>query len=203
MSRPRAVVVVTGSELVRGERTDLNGPFLAREALSLGLEPARIIVVGDRPEELAPALEEGLAAELCLVSGGLGPTHDDRTVELVAQVTGRPLAVRPELEREIGDFSRLLAKRLRRPFADFEAGVRKQASLPEGAVSLGLAGTAPGMLLEHDGTVVVVLPGPPRELQRLWPRALETAEVRRVLERAVPPARRVLRLFGVGESSVA
>ncbi|MGH3105059.1 MAG: molybdopterin-binding protein, partial [Gaiellaceae bacterium] len=190
MSRPRAVVVVTGSELVRGERTDLNGPFLAREALSLGLEPARIIVVGDRPEELAPALEEGLAAELCLVSGGLGPTHDDRTVELVAQVTGRPLAVRPELEREIGDFSRLLAKRLRRPFADFEAGVRKQASLPEGAVSLGLAGTAPGMLLEHDGTVVVVLPGPPRELQRLWPHALETQPFRALLARTRPPGRR-------------
>src|SRR5439155_22813720 len=75
--RPRAAIVVTGSELVRGERSDLNGPFLAQETLSLGLEPARITIVGDRPDELKAALVEALAADLCLVSGGLGPTHDD------------------------------------------------------------------------------------------------------------------------------
>src|SRR5437764_13736161 len=84
-SRPRAAIVVTGSELVRGERSDLNGPFLAQETLSLGLEPARITIVGDRPDELKAALAEALEADLCLVSGGLGPTHDDRTVEVVGQ----------------------------------------------------------------------------------------------------------------------
>jgi nicotinamide-nucleotide amidase len=78
--RPRAVVVVTGSELVRGERTDRNGPFLAAEALQHGLEPARITIVGDGPVELEAALREGLEADACLVSGGLGPTHDHRTV---------------------------------------------------------------------------------------------------------------------------
>src|SRR4029077_3117500 len=75
--RPRAVVVVTGSELVRGERTDRNGPFLAAEALSHGLEPARITIVGDAPAELEAVLREGLEAGACLLSGGLGPTHDD------------------------------------------------------------------------------------------------------------------------------
>jgi nicotinamide-nucleotide amidase len=89
LSRPRAVIVVTGSELVRGERTDLNGPFLAREALRLGLEPVRIAIVGDLAQELEAvlraALEEGDAV---LTSGGLGPTHDDRTVELVAKALG-------------------------------------------------------------------------------------------------------------------
>src|SRR5437764_9040279 len=87
-SRPRVAIVVTGSELVRGERTDLNGPFLAQELLSLGLEPARILIVGDRPEELEAALREGLEAELCAISGGLGPTHDDRTIELLAAAAG-------------------------------------------------------------------------------------------------------------------
>jgi nicotinamide-nucleotide amidase len=201
--RPRAVIVVTGSELVRGERTDLNGPFLAREALSLGLEPARILVVGDRPAELTAALEEALDADLCLVSGGLGPTHDDRTVEVLAHVAGRQLSVDPALEAEIGEISRAFAARLRRPYADFEAGVRKQASLPDGAVSVGLAGTAPGLVLEHDGCVVVVLPGPPRELQRLWPSALASEPVRRLLARTSPPGRRVLRFFGASESAVA
>jgi competence/damage-inducible protein CinA-like protein len=201
--RPRAVFVVTGSELVRGERTDRNGPFLAREALRLGLEPARIVVVGDRADELEEALREGLQADLCVVSGGLGPTHDDRTIELLARAAGRELAVDEALEREIGSVSRSVAERLRRPYADFAAGVRKQATLPAGAASLGLAGTAPGVVLEADGTVVVALPGPPGELQRLWARALETAPVRGLLERARPPGRRVLRFFGASESAVA
>jgi nicotinamide-nucleotide amidase len=203
LQRPRCVVVVTGSELVRGERRDLNGPFLAHEALSLGLEPARIVVVGDRPEELEPALREGLSADLCAISGGLGPTHDDRTVELLARVAGRPLVVDAALEAEIGGISRAIAERLRRPYTDFETGVRKQASMPQGALSVGLAGTAPGLVFEHDGCVVVVLPGPPSELRRLWPKALATEPLQRLLARATPPGRRTLRFFGASESAVA
>jgi len=91
--RPRAVVVVTGSELVRGERTDRNGPFLAAEALSRGLEPARITIVGDAPAELEAAFREGLEADACLVSGGLGATHDERTVELIARAAMLELVV--------------------------------------------------------------------------------------------------------------
>ena len=203
MTRPRAVFVITGSELVRGERTDLNGPFLAREALSLGLEPARILIVGDREEELEDALRLGFDADLCVTSGGLGPTHDDRTIELVARVAGVPLELRQDLHEEISGISRAFAERMRRPYADFEEGVRKQATLPVGALSLGLAGTAPGSVLDTTETVVVVLPGPPQELQRLWPRALETEPVRRVLELAQPPQRRILRFFGASESAIA
>ena len=81
MSRPRAAIVVTGSELVRGERTDRNGPFYAREALGLGLVPGQIAIVGDDPVELESTLRAAsAAADVCLVSGGLGPTHDERTV---------------------------------------------------------------------------------------------------------------------------
>jgi nicotinamide-nucleotide amidase len=202
-ARPRAVVVVTGSELVRGDHSDLNGPFLAAELLRLGLEPARIVIVGDREDELERALAEGLEADLCVVSGGLGPTHDDRTVELVAKAAVVDLRVDDDLHREIGEISRRFAERLGRPYTDFEPGVRKQATLPEGAISLGLAGTAPGLVLEHEGTVVVILPGPPPELQRLWGTALETEPVRRVLARARPPDLRRLRFFGASESAVA
>jgi nicotinamide-nucleotide amidase len=203
-SRPRAAVVVTGSELVRGERNDRNGPFLASEAIRLGLEPERITIVGDRPEDLERALTDGFTADICLVSGGLGPTHDDRTVEMVARVAGLELVVDEVLEREIEAISRAFAKRLGRSYDDFATGVTKQATLPEGALSLGLAGTAPGLVLETGGSaVVVVLPGPPRELQRLWPRALETAPVLRILERAPERGRAVLRFFGTPESAVA
>jgi nicotinamide-nucleotide amidase len=202
-ARPRAAIVVTGSELVRGERTDRNGPYYAREALRLGLEPGPITIVGDRPEELAEALRLGLASDVLLVSGGLGPTHDDRTVELVARAAGRELVVDEELERQIESFSRTVAERLRRPYADFAAGVTKQATIPAGAAVLGLAGTAPGLVVEAGSCVVVVLPGPPGELRRLWPRALETTALRRVLGRATPPGRRVLRFYGASESAVA
>jgi competence/damage-inducible protein CinA-like protein len=203
--RPKAVVVVTGSELVRGERTDLNGPFLAREAGRLGLEVARIDIVGDAPEELERVLRAALAdGDAVLTSGGLGPTHDDRTVELVAAALGVRLRVDPDLEAQIEGVSRAAAERLRRDYADFAPGVTKQATIPDGAVAIGLAGTAPGLLVPRDGgRVVVILPGPPSELQRLWPSALEMDAFRELLARTQPPERRVMRFFGVSESAVA
>ena len=201
--RPRAVVIVTGSELVRGDRRDLNGPFLAAELVGVGIEPARIVIVGDAPDELEGALRLGLDTDLCIVSGGLGPTHDDRTVELVGRVLGRELEVDSELDRQIEAVSRGHADRLRRPYADFAPGVRKQASLPAGAESLGLAGTAPGFVLEAEGPLFVVLPGPPPELRRLWAAALKSGPVRALLARTEPPERRTLRFYGVSESAVA
>ncbi|HEY2207878.1 MAG TPA: nicotinamide-nucleotide amidohydrolase family protein [Gaiellaceae bacterium] len=203
-SRPRAVVVATGSELVRGERTDRNGPYLAAEALRHGLEPAHITIVGDAPAELEAAFRDGLEADACLVSGGLGPTHDDRTVELIAHVAGLELVVDEALEREIEAVSRAVAERLRRPYADFAPGVTKQATRPASAVSIGLAGTAPGLVLRApSGCVVVILPGPPAELRRLWPNALASPPMQELLGRTQPPGRRVLRLFGLSESAVA
>lgn len=128
-----------------------------------------------------------------MISGGLGPTHDDRTIELLALETGRELVVDETLRAQIEAVSR----------GDFEPGVRKQASLPAGSVALGLAGTAPAVLLEHDGRVAVALPGPPGELRRLWERVVEHEAVKRVLAGAQPPARRLFRLFGPSESAVA
>ena len=203
MSRPRAAIVVTGSELVRGERTDRNGPFYASEALSLGLVPERILIVGDDPADLEAALRAGSEADVCLVSGGLGPTHDDRTVELVARVAGASLRVDEQLEREIEGVSRSVAERLGRPYADFAAGVTKQATIPEGAEVIGVAGTAPGLVLRGEHCVYVVLPGPPGELRRLWPAAVASEALGAVLRRTTPPGRHVLRLFGVSESAVA
>jgi len=125
-------------------------------------------------------------------------------VEMVAHVAGRALAVDEGLEREIEAVSRVVADRLGRTYTEFETGVRKQATLPDGAISLGLAGTAPGLVLETDaGHAGGVLPGPPRALRRLWLRALETDPVRRVVARAPALGRRVLRFFGTPESAVA
>jgi competence/damage-inducible protein CinA-like protein len=200
---PRARVVVTGSELVRGDRRDANGPFLARDLTRLGLEPEHLTIVGDGEAELESALREGLDVDLLVTSGGLGPTHDDRTVELLARVAGLELEVDEELRAQIEGVSRAVAERLRRPYADFEPGVAKQATRPRGSVAVGMAGTAPALVVPTRGAVTVVLPGPPRELQRLWPAALGHPAVREVVERATAPERRVLRFFGASESEVA
>jgi nicotinamide-nucleotide amidase len=200
---PTAAVLVTGSELVRGGRIDENGPFLARELSSRGIEPESVSVIGDRPEQLEAALRRALENDLVITSGGLGPTHDDRTIELLARAAGRPLVVDEELQREIGEVVRGLAERFRRPYEEFEAGVRKQATLPDGGVSLGLAGTAPGVLLQTGSALAIVLPGPPGELQRIWRTALERPELRELFARARSPANHILRFFGLPESAVA
>jgi nicotinamide-nucleotide amidase len=202
-NRPEAAIVVTGSELLRAEIADENGPFLARELARLGLLCRRISIVGDDPDLLAAAIRDGLEADLCLISGGLGPTHDDRTIELLAAACGKQLIVDSGLERAIDLVGRRYARNVGTTYHGFQEGVRKQASIPEGAHVLGLAGTAPGVALELDGRVAVALPGPPYELQRLWPAALESAPLRRLLERVPPFERRTLRYFGLAESTLA
>src|SRR3954463_1788487 len=119
--RLRSALVITGSELVRGDRQDRNGPFLARELVRLGLEPASITIVGDDERELEAAFDVALEADLCVVSGGLGPTHDDRTVELVARAAGLSLHVDEGLRAQIERISRAVADRLQRPYAAFAA----------------------------------------------------------------------------------
>ena len=203
LTSPRAAIVASGSELVRGDRFDRNGPYLASSLLRHGIEPARITLVGDGEADLEQALREGLSYDLLCISGGLGPTHDDRTIELLARAADVPIHVDEELAGQIEALSRRVAERLGRPYTDFAHGVRKQATLPEGALWIGLVGTAPAVVLEVDTCVVVALPGPPRELQELWPRVLESAPVQRLRSRAQPPERRVLRFYGVSESAVA
>jgi nicotinamide-nucleotide amidase len=202
-ARVRAAIVASGSELVRGDRNDRNGPYLAADLLRRGVDPARIVVVGDDPADLEAALRSGLEHDLLVVSGGLGPTHDDRTIELLARAAGVGLRTDEELAAAIEELSRRVAARLNRPYTDFADGVRKQATLPEGAEWVGLVGTAPAVVLRVGDRVAVALPGPPRELQELWPRVVETAPLRELLERAQAPERRVLRMFGVSESAVA
>jgi nicotinamide-nucleotide amidase len=182
---------------------DENGPFLARELSSRGVEPERISVIGDRPEQLEAALRAALKLDLVVISGGLGPTHDDRTIELLARAANRELRVDPVLEGEIESVVRGLAERFRRPYDEFESGVRKQATLPEGGISLGLAGTAPGVLLQTGSALAIALPGPPSELQRIWRAALEQPELQEIFARANNPANRILRFFGLPESAIA
>ncbi len=205
----RAGIVVTGTEVLTGRVTDRNGPWLAEQLRTLGVDVGQVVVVGDRPEDLASALRFLAATnDLVLTSGGLGPTADDLTAQVVGDTQGRPSEVDEALADRIGAIvERLMARRGGRvdPEATL-AGTRKQARVPRGAVVLEPVGTAPGLVVppaEGDGPPVVVLPGPPSELQAMWPAALEAELVRAVLAGATELRQDTLRLWGTPESELA
>ena len=204
-ARPRAAVVVTGSELLTGVIEDRNGPWLARELSGLGFEVAHIQLVGDRPEDLAAALH--IAANDCalvVTSGGLGPTADDLTGEVVAAFAGVDLVLDEGMREHIAGILAGWARRTGFAGPALEAANRKQAMVPRGAVPLPPVGTAPGLVVSRPGgPLVVVLPGPPRELQGMWPAALASAPVRELLAGVPAAAARSLRYFGLPESEIA
>jgi nicotinamide-nucleotide amidase len=205
----RAGIVVTGTEVLTGRVSDRNGPWLAEELRRLGVDVGTLLVVGDRPEDLRNALRFLADEDVVLTTGGLGPTADDLTAQVVGEVQGRPSSVDPGLERQIaGIVEGLMDGRGWR--ADPEAtaaGVRKQALVPEGATVLPPVGTAPGLVVPpaegRDGPVVVVLPGPPSELQGMWPAALAAEPVQRALAGRSELRQETLRLWGTLESQLA
>jgi molybdenum cofactor synthesis domain-containing protein len=146
----RAGIVVTGTEVLTGRVRDRNGPWLSDRLLELGVELAHITICGDRPEDMTAQLrfmaDQGV--DLVITSGGLGPTADDKTIEMVADFTGRPLALDEDLEERIADILRPLMKRFRHlDFDAVRAANRKQALVPEGAHVIYPAGTAPGLVV--------------------------------------------------------
>src|SRR4051812_1454627 len=180
MSPPpvRAGIVVTGTEVLTGRIADKNGPWMSERLAELGIEVAHILIVADRPDDLEAALRflAGEGMDLIVTSGGLGPTADDITAEVVGRFAGRELRLDPAMEAKVSEIIRAFARR--RGWSDEEALVasnRKQAMVPVGATALDPIGTAPGLVVPAGEQVVIVLPGPPRELQPMWPAALATA----------------------------
>jgi nicotinamide-nucleotide amidase len=201
----RAGIVVTGTEVLTGRISDTNGPWVSERLAEHGVEVAHILIVADRPDDLEAALRfmaaEGM--DLIVTTGGLGPTADDLTAEIVARFAGRELVLDEEMLAKIAEILRGFARRFRIDEAAMMEANRKQAMVPEGAVALDPVGTAPGLVVPADERVVIVLPGPPRELRPMWPLALETEPVRKVLARATPLHGYTMRMFGVPESEIA
>jgi len=206
----RAGIVVTGTEVLTGRVSDRNGPWLSEQLLDLGVDVIAIAVVGDRPEDILRALRF-LASERCdliVTSGGLGPTADDLTAAVVGEFQNRAMVLDEPLEARIAEILRPLMARW--PDLDPEAILvsnRKQAVVPAGAEVLEPVGTAPGLVVTPragEGPTVVVLPGPPRELQPMWRAALESSDdLRAALSGAVEYRRDMLRLYGIPESEIA
>ena len=204
----RGAVVVTGTEVLTGIVADANGPWLSERMRSHGIEVSHVIVVGDRREDLRAALDflAAQGADLIVTSGGLGPTADDLTAEVVADFAGVPMELDEALEGRIAAILERISRGRRGVDAAAQrAGNRKQAFVPAGATVLEPVGTAPGLVVPGRAgrPPVIVLPGPPRELQPMWAEALATPAARAVLERTDALEHRMLRLYGLPESELA
>jgi nicotinamide-nucleotide amidase len=207
----RAGIVVTGTEVLTGRVTDRNGPWLAERLRELGVDVAHNIVVGDRPQDVRDALGwlASAGVDLIVTSGGLGPTEDDLTAAVVGEFQRRPLSLDSALEGRIWAILERLMSRW--PDLDQDAIRRsneKQALVPEGATILEPVGTAPGLVVPPpadapSGPTIVVLPGPPRELQPMWSTAVATDAFRAALVGATEYRQHMLRLFGIPESEIA
>ena len=210
----RAGIVVTGTEVLTGRVSDRNGPWLAERLRELGVDLAYTTIVGDRPQDMRAALEfmASQQIDLVLTSGGLGPTADDLTAEVVGAFQEREMVLDEELEARIAEILKPLAKRW--PNLDMEAiraGNGKQATIPRGASVLEPVGTAPGLVVPPPqegpragrGPTVVVLPGPPRELQPMWQAAAQTDVLRAAIASATVYRQVMLRMFGIPESEIA
>ena len=201
----RAGILITGTEVINGSITDRNGPWISERLADLGVEVAQIMLVGDRAEDLEAALRymRDERIDLVITSGGLGPTADDLTAEVVGRFAGREMVLDTEMEEKIARVIAQFARRLRFDPEAVREGNRKQAMVPTGATAIDPAGTAPGLVVPADGQVVIVLPGPPRELQEMWPRALADPAAQEVLGRARPYRTMSIRMFGIPESELA
>jgi nicotinamide-nucleotide amidase len=191
----KAEIIAVGSELLTPDRLDTNSLFLTEELNAMGIEVVRKTIVGDNRDLLSEVFRDALnRVPLIVASGGLGPTEDDLTRETVAELLGRKLQRNEEILRHIEGRFRALGR-------EMPAVNVRQAMVPEGADLLeNPRGTAPGLWLEHNDHVIVLLPGPPRELMPLFREQVLPRLHRRISD--VRMFHREIRVTGLGESHV-
>ena len=190
-----AEIVSIGTELLMGQIVNTDAQYLSRRLQSLGISVYYHTTVGDNPQRMRDTLALALSrSDVVITTGGLGPTQDDLSKEMAAELLHLPMAFDGESWRAIQDYF----ARLGRPCPENN---RKQAMFAEGAVILPNAcGTAPGCMVEKDGKIVVQLPGPPREMADMFERQV----YHRLAEKTGGCiASRYIRIYGLGESHVA
>lgn len=206
----RAGILVTGTEVLTATIRDENGPWLSEQLSGLGIELVEILVVADHPGDLSNGLEhmKAIGIDLIITTGGLGPTADDLTAEVVAAFSGREMELDTAMEAKI---SAILARfaanaNLNLSTDALNEANRKQAMIPIGAVALDPVGTAPGLIVpgqDERDPLVLVLPGPPRELRPMWEAAQDEPMLKAVVSRATQLQKYRLRMFGTPESELA
>ncbi|MFY9488905.1 MAG: competence/damage-inducible protein A [Solirubrobacterales bacterium] len=209
MSSVSAGIVITGTEVLTARIADRNGPWLSEALRERGFDLQHITICRDRPEDIRAQLDflRSRGVDLICTTGGLGPTADDMTTSIVAEFCGRETFLDEPLLERIRAIVRPFAERFDWDPAALDEGAVKQAYVPRGADVLGPAGTAPGLVVKPaegvETPVVVVLPGPPRELQAIWAEAVETPPFKELAARATVFDEQMLRMIGVPEPEIA
>ncbi len=190
-----AAIIAVGSELLTPEKTDTNSLYITQVLNDLGIAVAFKSIVGDRRDELAAHVAYALSRHpILILTGGLGPTDDDLTREVVAAHLGLPLAEEPSIVDAME--KRFAARGWKMP-----ANNRRQAQVPRGATVLANPhGTAPGLWIEHGGSVIALVPGPPREMKPMIDGDVRARLALRAGDLRLH--RRLLRVSGKGESMV-
>lgn len=189
-----AEIVSVGTELLMGQIVNTDAQFLARRLAALGITMYRQSTVGDNPGRVKEAVREALSrADLVITTGGLGPTEDDLTKEMVAEALGLPMVRHDEVVEGIRRYFESTGR-------EMTPNNLRQADFPEGARLMpNRKGTAPGCIAEKDGKRVAVLPGPPHELIDMYEQQLEPYLLS-LSDQVI--ASRFLHIVGVGESIV-
>lgn len=193
----KAEIVSTGTELLLGETLNTSAHYLTGKLSSLGIEVDYHTTVGDNPKRLEQILRQAIErSDLVVTTGGLGPTVDDLTKELVAKVLDLKMEIdAPSLEHIRQFFSRRKAP--------MPSSNKKQAFFPEGSKILpNPIGTAPGAIIENKGKTVIILPGPPFEMQPMFDNYVWTELVSKIGPHVERMNERVLKVFGMGESAI-
>jgi nicotinamide-nucleotide amidase len=190
-----AEIIAVGSELLTSQRVDTNSLFITDQLNALGVEVRRKMVVGDDRELLTASIREAIArVEIVILTGGLGPTEDDLTRDAVSAATCRKLIFRDDLRDAIADRFR----RFNRKMADNNL---RQAYAVEGAEALfNPNGTAAGQYLDHEGRIVMLLPGPPHEMKPMFVDQCVPRLARRLPAQVIRT--RFYRVAGLGESDL-
>ena len=192
----KAEIITIGNELITGVQVDTNGPYLAQRLFSRGISVQKIVSVGDDAGAIAGALKESITrSDLVLITGGLGPTRDDVTTDVATKVLKKRLVFYPEaldhINKILGSYN-----------VPTTEGQKKQAYFPEGAeIISNPKGTAPGFLIKEGKTLLVFLPGVPRELETMVEETL-LPRLENEWKRETYFQSRTLRLFGISESKV-
>ena len=190
----RCELLSVGTEILLGDIVNTNAQFLAKELASMGIDIYYQSVVGDNKERMLQAFKEGLSrSDMIITTGGLGPTKDDMTKELACEYFGYKCELHEESLESIKEY-------FRRMWREFVESNEKQAYFPKEAIILkNNAGTAPGAIIKKDDKTIIVLPGPPSEMKRMF-----NESVRPYLEKLTGNTivSEVVRIHGVGESKV-
>jgi nicotinamide-nucleotide amidase len=191
----KAEILAVGTEILLGDIVNTNAHYLSKRLADLGISVFYQTVVGDNPERLLKAYELAFTrADIVIATGGLGPTKDDLTKEIGAEYFGKKLVLHEESYKHVKDYF----DRMNRPLSE---GNKKQAMMPEGSIVLpNPNGTAPGCIIEENNKILVMLPGPPKEMTPMF-----EASVMPYLEKFSDGVlvSKILRVLGIGESAMA